>query len=157
MANTNRMATFLTSALKHQASVFHHCLKFDGCSKGNPGPAGAGAVIYEDGHEAWSQSHYVGDKETNNVAEYTGLIIGLTKAREFGIRNLVVRGDSQLVIKQMTGDYQVKSPNIIELHKKAKGLETGFDNVQYEHIYRKDNARADELANIALFEKFKNS
>jgi ribonuclease HI len=136
---------------------FHHCLKFDGCSKGNPGPAGAGAVIYEDGHEAWTKSHYVGEKETNNVAEYNGLIIGLTQSVEFGIRNLIVKGDSQLVIKQMKGEYQVKSPNIIELYQKAKQLESHFDNVMYEHIYREDNSRADELANNALFESFKNA
>uniref|UniRef100_A0A6C0DKZ1 RNase H type-1 domain-containing protein n=1 Tax=viral metagenome TaxID=1070528 RepID=A0A6C0DKZ1_9ZZZZ len=130
--------------------IMEYCLKFDGCSKGNPGPAGAGAVIYKNDQEIWANSKYVGDKETNNVAEYHGLIMGLSRANELGIKELLVMGDSELIIKQMKGEYKVKSVNIIEHYLKAKTLSRLFDNIKYEHIYRKDNTRADELANLGL-------
>jgi ribonuclease HI len=132
------------------APISEYCLKFDGCSKGNPGPSGAGAVIYKEDEEIWSKGFYVGDKETNNVAEYNGMIMGLSKAAELGIKNLLVMGDSQLVIKQMKGKYKVKSPNMIELNSKAKNISGIFNKIIYEHIYRKDNTRADELANLGL-------
>lgn len=88
---------------KMQEKVY--VLHFDGCSKGNPGVAGAGAVIYEDGQEIYSKAVFVGEHETNNVAEYTGLLIGMQAAIEQGIRKLIVRGDSQLIIRQMLGEY----------------------------------------------------
>jgi len=128
-------------------------LYFDGCSKGNPGKAGAGAVIYKNDivsleNELYSHSKFVGEKETNNTAEYTGLIIGLTDAIQLNIKKLIVKGDSMLVIKQMQGVYQVKSPSLLKLFKTAKALERQFDLVSYYHIYRTDNKRADHLANI---------
>lgn len=127
-------------------------LYFDGCSKGNPGKAGAGSVIYNSSiitpdNEIYSHSQFVGEKETNNTAEYTGLIIGLTDAIKLNIKNLIVKGDSMLVIKQMQGIYQVKSPSLLKLFETAKALERQFDLVSYYHIYRKDNKRADSLAN----------
>ena len=133
-----------------KGKVFHS-IYFDGCSKGNPGRAGAGAVIYNgEGTHLASISHFVGEKETNNVAEYTGLIVGLTAALQLHIKHVIVKGDSQLVIKQMTGLYQVKSPTLNTLYKQAKALEKQFDVVTYNHIYRKENAVADTLANKAL-------
>ena len=84
----------MTSSLRYK-------LFFDGCSKGNPGIAGAGAVIYNElNKEIWSKSSFVGKKETNNVAEYSGLILGLEEVVEMGgsIRNLIIKGDSKLVI-----------------------------------------------------------
>ena len=125
-------------------------LEFDGCSKGNPGRAGAGAVIYEGSREIWSDAKYVGDKETNNVAEYTGLIIGLHEARRRNISRLLVRGDSELIIKQMNGQYAVKSENIRHYHQAAKDLANQFKWIEFRHVYRKDNARADELSNKGL-------
>ncbi len=89
-----------------------YVLYFDGCSKGNPGIAGAGTVIYKNEEEIYTETTFVGDYETNNVAEYTGLIIGLGYAVNNKIQKLLVRGDSNLVIKQMNGEYQVKSTNI---------------------------------------------
>ena len=121
---------------------------FDGCSKGNPGPAGAGAVIYNNDEEIWSASLYIGKKETNNCAEYQGLILGLKQAEKLGIQNLTVKGDSQLVIKQMKGEYQVKSDKMIEYYSIAKGVT--FMSIEFMHIYRKDNKRADKLSNDAL-------
>ena len=127
-----------------------YVLFFDGCSKGNPGKAGCGAVIYENNVEIFSNAVFVGKKETNNYAEYMGLIVGLENAIIKNIKVLTVKGDSMLVIKQMNGLYKVKSPNLIPLFEFAKQLEAKFDKVTYIHVYRNNNKRADELSNIAL-------
>jgi ribonuclease HI len=125
-------------------------LAFDGCSKGNPGRAGAGAVIYEGAKEVWADARYVGDRETNNVAEYTGLIMGLHEALRRGITRLLVQGDSELIIKQMKGEYAVKSENIRSYYETAKGLAQQFKWVEFRHVYRAHNKRADELSNEGL-------
>jgi ribonuclease HI len=131
-------------------------MKFDGCSKGNPGLSGAGAVIYCDDNEIWSGVKFVGINATNNQAEYTGLIVGLTYALENQIEDILVQGDSQLIIYQMTGKYKCNSTSLIELYKKAKALEEKFKNVTYQHIYRKYNSRADHLSNIAVQQHVEN-
>jgi ribonuclease HI len=128
----------------------NYVLFFDGCCKGNPGPGGAGAVLYKNGIEVWSDCSFVGKNVTNNIAEYTGLLLGLNQAAKVGIKNLTVNGDSQLAIKQMTGVYKVNSENLIELYKTAKQLEKLFDSISYNHVYRKDNKRADALSNDGL-------
>jgi len=91
-------------------------------------------------------------KFTNNHAEYAGLILGLQQAKAMGIKILRVEGDSQLVINQMLGIciYKCKSLNLIELYDNAKDLESSFKKVYYNHIYRTENKRADELSNIAV-------
>ena len=137
----------------------HYVLFFDGCSKGNPGKAGAGAVIYKrmDGGqgtdhltEIWADSSFVGNHETNNISEYHGLLLGLEKAVSLGIKHLMVKGDSQLVIKQMTGKFAVKSPNMYPLHKRATALASNMTSISYHHVYREHNKRADELSNEGL-------
>ena len=133
-----------------QSKPTEYSLFFDGCSKGNPGPAGAGAVIYENNVEIYSESIFVGRKETNNTAEYTGLIIGMKEAVRRNIKHLKVNGDSLLVIKQMNGEYQVKSENMIPLFREAKQLHSHFDKITFTHVYRHHNKRADELSNIGL-------
>ena len=135
---------------KQKPRVFpqnYYLLQFDGCSKGNPGMAAAGAVLYKNETEIWSGGKFLGYNETNNYAEYMGLIIGLSKAIEFNISDLIVEGDSMLIIKQMTGKNQVKSNNISELHKLAMQLKLKFSNITFNHIYRENNKRADELCN----------
>lgn len=127
-----------------------YLLQFDGCSKGNPGKAGSGAVIYKNKNEVWGKSLFIGNKNTNNEAEYIGLIIGLEEAINMGITKLYVEGDSLLVIKQMKGEYKVKSENLYKLYEKAKKLEKQINTVVYSHVYRDKNKRADELSNIAL-------
>lgn len=127
-----------------------YVLYFDGCSKGNPGPGGAGAVLYYKGEEIWGASKFVGIRATNNTAEYGGLILGLQEAIIREISDLTVRGDSQLVIKQMRGEYKVKSDKLLELYTNAKTLCECFKNISYEHVYRDKNKRADELSNMAL-------
>jgi len=127
-------------------------LNFDGCSKGNPGLAGAGAVIYKFDKEYWTNYFFVGEKFTNNHAEYAGLILGLQQAKEFGIKYLKVEGDSLLVINQMKGLYKCRSENLFELYNKAKELEEHFEKIEYVHVLRNKNKRADELSNCAIYD-----
>lgn len=127
-----------------------YILYFDGCCKNNPGPGGAGAVLYYKGEEVWGASKFVGARATNNTAEYSGLIIGLEEAIVREIKELNVKGDSQLVIKQMRKEYQVKSPKLLLLNEQANALSQYFTNITFEHVYRDKNKRADELSNMAL-------
>ena len=125
-----------------------HTLFFDGCSKGNPGRAGAGAVLYDaSGTEVFAESVFAGYSATNNEAEYTGLILGLNTALKQGITELQVRGDSQLVIRQMQGKYTVNSPKLAPLHQCATTLVSKFAKIEFEHVYRDKNQRADALSN----------
>ena len=138
---------------QQEAKIFpeiEYRLQFDGCSKNNPGLAGAGAVIYKYSKEIWSGDLFVGTNTTNNYAEYSGLIIGLEKAVELNIKTLHVEGDSLLVINQMTGKYKCNSSNLIEQYNKAKELATKFDNISFIHIFRNKNVRADKLSNDAV-------
>lgn len=132
-----------------------YVLRFDGGSRGNPGIAGAGMVLYkgEDGIEVWSGYHYLGDKYTNNEAEYRGLITGLQCARTLGVQNIVVQGDSQLILRQIVGEYKVKSATLKAYYDEAVSLIPQFKSFQTSHIERARNARADELANFAMDEQ----
>jgi len=144
---------FLNTATKKDKRIFpksEYLLQFDGCSKGNPGKSGAGAVIYNFENEIWGKSVFVGYKNTNNEAEYNGLIVGLTEAQNMGIKKLNVEGDSLLVIKQMRDEYKVKSEKLLDLHKQAKELSNSFETITFNHIYRNNNKRADELSNIGI-------
>jgi ribonuclease HI len=126
-----------------------HTMFFDGCSKGNPGRAGAGAVIYNHADdEVFAESVFAGHHTTNNEAEYTGLILGLNASLKQGITELQVRGDSQLVIRQMQGKYKVSSPKLIPLHKYATALAAKFAKIEFDHVYRDKNQRADALSNV---------
>jgi ribonuclease HI len=129
---------------------FEFVMNFDGCSKGNPGIAGAGAVIYCNEIEILSDTFFVGEKATNNHAEYAGLILGLQMAYALNIKSLLVKGDSLLVINHMNGTYKCSSPNLIELYSRAKELESKFDNICYQHVLRNFNKRADTLSNMGL-------
>ena len=143
----------------HEQRDTMHCayvMQFDGCSKKNPGIAGAGAVIYKNQHEIWSDSFFVGESATNNHAEYAGLILGLQQAIATDIKELHVEGDSLLVINQMLGKYKCNSPNLYDLYERAKILLQEFDVITFEHILRNRNKRADQLANIAV-EKYVDS
>lgn len=149
--------TPLTSRLKTQnpdAKVYpisSHILNFDGCSKGNPGFAGIGAVIYKDKQEIWCGSKFIGVK-TNNYSEYSALIFGLKQAIQMEIDHLNVLGDSLLVINQVNGVYKVKSDDLRELHEEVNELKKHFKFIEFNHVYRENNKRADELSNIALDE-----
>jgi ribonuclease HI len=125
-------------------------LYFDGCSKGNPGRAGIGAVIYKNGIEHWAACRYIGNKRTNNEAEYCALILGLQSAIEQDIKRLSVCGDSLLVINQVNKVYKVKNQNLSDMYDEVVKLKTHFDYIDFNHVYRKDNKRADQLSNLAL-------
>lgn len=127
---------------------FDYKLMFDGCSRGNPGISGAGAVIYHLDDEIWCESAFVGTNTTNNCAEYTGLILGLEQAKTLNIKQLKVEGDSLLVINQMKGIYKCKSDNLFILYEQAKKLTSHFEKIEFVHILRNKNKRADELSNI---------
>lgn len=128
-----------------------YTMNFDGCSKGNPGFAGIGAVIYKNGEEIWSGSKFIGVK-TNNFSEYSALIFGLERAISMGIDHLNVLGDSLLVINQVNGVYKVKSEDLKDLYDEVINLKKQFKNIEFNHVYREKNKRADELSNIALEE-----
>jgi ribonuclease HI len=139
---------------KKDAKIFpisEFTMNFDGASKGNPGLAGAGAVIYKNREEIWSAAKFVGFK-TNNQAEYSALILGLQGALNLGINHLSVLGDSLLVINQVNGIYRVKSDAISNLHKEVLQLKSQFAFIEFNHVYREYNKRADELSNIALID-----
>ncbi|MGA2392243.1 MAG: ribonuclease HI family protein [Candidatus Lustribacter sp.] len=122
----------------------------DGGSRGNPGPAASGAVLFgEDGQVLREVGTYLG-VATNNVAEWTGLLTGLEAALDMGIDELAVRLDSELVVKQISGAYRVKSEGLIPLHAKAKALLRQFAHVDVRHVRRKQNAAADALVNQVL-------
>jgi len=127
-------------------------LYFDGSSKGNPGRGGAGAVLYTqtdtNRSEMFALSHFVGENVTNNFAEYTGLVIGLTECLKRGVKQLCVKGDSLLVIQQMRGVYKVKSENLKGVYTQAKDLASQFETIEFIHVYREENTRADELSNV---------
>lgn len=123
----------------------------DGGSRGNPGPAGYGTVVFAvDGRTVLAErSEFLG-RVTNNVAEYRGLIAGLRAAAELGARTVAVRLDSKLVVEQMSGRWQVKHPDMKPLARTAMELVRGFSRVTFEWIPRARNSHADRLANAAM-------
>jgi ribonuclease HI len=124
-----------------------YVLHFDGCADPNPGNTSCGAVVYLNDQEVWSKGKYLKSVQTNNYAEYYGLLIGLKCCLNSNIKKLLVKGDSQLVINQMNGLYNVKSDNLKEIHTKCKEYAEKFDKIIFTWIPREENKRADELAN----------
>jgi len=127
-----------------------YSLYFDGASRKNPGPASFGGVIYNESGEEFDTYYKFIGTATNNVAEYCGLLAGLHRARELNIKELKVFGDSNLIIQQVTGKWKVKNDNLRAIYNQIKQVEPFFTVISYQHMYRKDNKRADQLANIAL-------
>jgi len=122
----------------------------DGASRGNPGPASYAVILRgPDGAIRFETGKYIG-RATNNVAEYYGLITALDYAASQGIDRLLVRSDSELLVRQMEGRYKVKSPDLRPLHERARKLAHGFAYFAIEHVRREQNREADELANVAL-------
>ena len=122
----------------------------DGAARGNPGPAGAGAVVVdEDGTVLAEVAEGLGET-TNNVAEYTAVIRGLEEAERLGAREVMLRSDSQLLINQLIGRYRVKAPHLQPLHRRVRELMQAFDRVDLEHVPRERNVAADALANLGV-------
>ena len=125
-------------------------LSTDGGARGNPGPAAYGYVIEtEDGHVLAAHGEAIG-RATNNVAEYSGLVAGLEKAAELGVSDLEVVSDSELLVKQMQGEYRVKNEALKALWEEASDLERRFTKVRYSAVRRAHNELADQLVNEAL-------
>ncbi len=122
----------------------------DGGSRGNPGPAASGAVLFDEAGAVLREVGTFLGVATNNVAEWTGLLTGLEAALELGVDDLSVRLDSELVVKQISGAYRVKNEGLIPLHAKAKVLLRKFAHVDVQHVPRKQNAAADALVNQVL-------
>ncbi|WP_179474230.1 bifunctional RNase H/acid phosphatase [Mycolicibacterium vinylchloridicum] len=123
----------------------------DGGSRGNPGPAGYGCVVWSADHQTVLAEHGTAiGVTTNNVAEYRGLIAGLEEARALGANEVAVSMDSKLVVEQMTGRWKVKHPAMAELQQQARALASTFDSVTYQWIPREQNSYADRLANEAM-------
>ncbi len=122
----------------------------DGAARGNPGPAGIGVVLRgDDGRILAAGGRFLGEA-TNNVAEYTALIEGLRAAQAAGVDELDVRLDSELVTKQMRGEYRVKHPNLKPLHAEARRLASRFRAITFTHVPRSENEAADGLCNEAI-------
>jgi ribonuclease HI len=124
----------------------------DGGSRGNPGPASYGVVIRDPRGEIVARlKKYIG-RMTNNVAEYYGLIAALDYAQSHGIRALRVESDSELLVKQMRGQYKVKNADLRPLFERAKKMSQALESFRIEHVYREQNREANALANEALDE-----
>jgi ribonuclease HI len=135
----------------------HFTLYADGGARGNPGPAGAGAVVFDNlGKRVAEVSDYLGIA-TNNIAEYEAIIRGLKKLIDtyspdvIHSTPLAIRMDSKLVIEQLKGNYKVKHPNLVPRYMEVKNLlARSFGTVTFEHVYRESNKDADALANHAM-------
>ncbi len=128
-------------------------IHIDGAAKGNPGPAAIGLIgKTPEGHHLFERFRYIGEA-TNNVAEYTALIEGLKIAREQGVLRVRIASDSELLVRQMNGLYQVKKPHLKILYDQAVQLIAAFEQVVIFHIPREENTEADSLANRAIREQ----
>jgi ribonuclease HI len=137
---------------EHPKPVAAYHANIDGGSRGNPGPAAYGVVIRDPKGEAVARlKKYIG-QSTNNVAEYFGLIAALDYAQSHGIRALRVLSDSELLVKQMRGQYKVKSEELRPLHERASKMAQSFESFRIDHVYREQNREADALVNQALDE-----
>ena len=118
----------------------------DGGSRGNPGPAAYAYVIKRPGDADIEERCYLG-QTTNNIAEYTGFVKALEHAVEIGGKRLVVHSDSELMVKQMNGQYRVKNEGLRPLFEQASKLRRQFESVTFKHVYREQNSQADGLCN----------
>ena len=122
----------------------------DGGSRGNPGKAACAAIIFDsDGAELLRRARLLG-KTTNNVAEYEAVLLALGLCRELGARDVLLRLDSELVVRQVDGSYKVKHPELQRLHARVHELFKEFDAVEVEHVPRAKNHDTDKLVNLAL-------
>jgi ribonuclease HI len=124
-------------------------IHIDGAARGNPGPAAYAVVLTRPGQPPVEEAATLGTA-TNNVAEYTALVNALHLAAELGLKRLDVFSDSELLVKQMAGEYRVKHPDLQPLHREASELRKGFAAVRIAHVRREQNKRADALCNEVL-------
>lgn len=121
----------------------------DGGARGNPGPAAIGVVIKNKDELLFEEGKYIGET-TNNQAEYQAVVLALEKALEFGGTDIDFYSDSELVIKQLRGEYKVRNEDLAQQFLKIWNLQNKFQTVKYNHVYREKNKHADRLVNEAL-------
>src|SRR5260370_35018393 len=124
-------------------------INIDGAARGNPGPAAYAYVIVRNGQPVDEKAACLG-KATNNIAEYTALVKALERAAELGGERLIIQSDSELLVKQMNGEYRVKNDQLRLLHDQAQQQCLQFGQVTFRHVPRAENSRADQLCNAAL-------
>lgn len=122
----------------------------DGGSRGNPGISGCGAVLYDENKKKEAIAKEYCGVQTNNFAEYKGLILGLGLAKENSITDLDVFMDSNLIVEQMNGNFKVKNAGLKPLFEKAKNISNDFHKISFVHVRREKNKEADKLANEAM-------
>jgi ribonuclease HI len=122
----------------------------DGGARGNPGPAAVGVVVQAPGGEVLEERGERIGRATNNVAEYRALLLGIERAAELGAGKLELVGDSELVVRQVKGEYKVKDATLRELHAEVKRALRVFESWSIRHVRREQNAEADRLVNRAL-------
>lgn len=127
-------------------------LHTDGGARGNPGPAGIGFYLVIEGEEPIAYKEYIGTA-TNNQAEYRALMAGLKRAQVEGVQELKCYLDSELVVKQVRGEYKMKNAGLRPLLEEVKKLADGIESVSYGHVRREKNKKADALVNEALDER----
>ncbi len=127
-------------------------LSTDGGARGNPGPAALGFVLTDSsGRVVHEAGRYLGET-TNNVAEYSALIDGLQTALKLGASSVIVKMDSELIVKQMSGEYKIKQPHLQELAKEVRELLGRLEHYEIKHVLREHNKAADRQVNLAIDE-----
>ena len=126
--------------------VFH----IDGGARGNPGPAGYGVLVQDESGKKLDELSVFLGAQTNNFAEYSGLVAALEYALEHNVRAAKVYSDSELLVKQIKGEYKVKSPALLDIYREAKDLIRKLNSFQIRHVIREQNREADRLANLAM-------
>ena len=130
-----------------------YLLQFDGLSEPNPGESSGGAILYSPSRKpVFERGEYI-DTATNNQAEYTGLLVGLQSAIEYGVKNILIEGDSQLVVFQLEGRWQIKNEALRKLNTEIRDLFSNFDFIAIRHIYREFNTESDRITNEVIKEK----
>ena len=132
------------------AGMDHVTAYIDGASRGNPGPAACGVAVLNSYDQPVEHVGKCLGTNTNNYAEYQGLLVALERARELGAKRITIRADSQLLVRQMLGQYKVKAPQLKPLAQRAQERLREFDEWHFEHVPREENSEADGLANRAL-------
>ena len=131
----------------------HLLIHTDGASRGNPGPAGAAALLYDESGACVGEILRFLGNTTNNVAEYQALLLGLIRAKEMRARSVEVVTDSELLAKQWNGEYRVKNEGLKHLYQEARDISSAFECVTLRHVRRGGNTTADEAANRAIDER----
>lgn len=127
-----------------------YLLQFDGGANPNPGPASSGAILYSPDRRPIVERGVFHQRATNNLAEYGGLLTGLQLCLSNQVRHIVVEGDSQLVVRQLTGQYKVRDPALLPHYQRIKQMVRMFEYVAIRHVYREDNTEADRITKDVL-------